>query len=472
MVFSSLTFLLIFLPVVLAGYFILPKGCRNVWLVIASLFFYASGEPRFVFLFMAEIIWNWLLGLVIGSSRSIVTRKLSLVLCIAGDLAVLGVFKYADFFAETISSLTHTQMTGPGLTLPIGFSFYTFQAISYAVDIYRGESPQKNPLLVALYLALFPQLIAGPIVRYSDISPQLLDRPVSFDSAGEGFMRFCCGLCKKVLLANNLGIVADFVFKYCDKSMLPAPVLWLGVLSYTLQIFFDFSGYSDMAIGLGRVFGFTIPENFRDPYLAVSGTDFWRRWHISLSSWFRDYVYIPLGGSRRGNAVTIRNLVIVWALTGLWHGAGWTYILWGLLWGALLITERFIIKPEEKSHMFRTVYRILLLLWIVLMWTLFRAEDIETAIFIITGLFSPGRWLLSSGKGPLLSLWFTQAAPWLIFGAFLSSSVPEAVKSRLENGNFREYMTPAYACVLFLMVILSLSFLINGSYNPFLYFQF
>ena len=227
-----------------------------------------------------------------------------------------------------------------------------------------------------------------------------------------------------------------------------------------------------MAIGLGRVFGFTIPENFRDPYLAVSGTDSWRRWHISLSSWFRDYVYIPLGGSRRGNAATIRNLVIVWALTGLWHGAGWTYILWGLLWGALLITERFIIKPEEKSHMFKTVYRILLLLWIVLMWTLFRAEDIETAIFIIKGLFSPGRWLLSSGKGPLLSLWFTQAAPWLVFGAFLSSSAPKAVKARLESGNFREYMTPAYACVLFLMVILSLSFLINGSYNPFLYFQF
>ena len=472
MVFSSLSFLLLFLPAVLAAYFLLPNKYRNIWLVIASLLFYASGEPRFVFLFMAEILWTWAAGLAAGSAKSPLIRKLSLILCISGDLAVLCMFKYADFFAETISSMSHAQLAGPGFILPIGISFYTFQAISYAVDVYRGETPQKNPLLVALYLALFPQLIAGPIVRYSDISHQLTDRQVSFDEAGTGFMRFCTGLCKKVLLANNMGIVADFVFSNWDRQMLPAPVIWMGVLSYTLQIFFDFSGYSDMAIGLARIFGFRIPENFKDPYLSVSGTDFWRRWHISLSSWFRDYVYIPLGGSRCGNAVTVRNLLIVWALTGLWHGAGWTYILWGLLWGILLIAERFIIKPGTRSSFFRTLYRIILLLWIVLLWTLFRAESIEAAAAITAGLFSPGRWLLSAGKGRLLSFWFSQTVPWLATGAVLYSSLPKVIKSRLEKGKAKDYMFPLFACVLFLLVVLSLSFITNGSYNPFLYFQF
>ncbi len=411
-------------------------------------------------------------GLVIGNSRSPAGKKRALIFCIAGDIAVLGVFKYANFFSETVTSLTSGHPVSPGIILPIGISFYTFQAISYAADIYRGEKPQKNPLYVALYLALFPQLIAGPIVRYNVIYPQLENRAVSFDEAGEGFMRFCRGLCKKVLLANNLAIVSDFVFDSWNQQVLPGPVLWMGVLSYTLQIYFDFSGYSDMAIGLSRMFGFRIPENFRDPYLSVSGSDFWRRWHISLSSWFRDYVYIPLGGSRNGNAATVRNLLIVWALTGLWHGAGWTFIAWGLLWGVLLIAEKFLLKPDTRGVCFRRVYRILILLWIVLLWTLFRAESFKAAMFLITGLFSPARWLLSAAQGHLIGFWFTQAAPWLAAGIIFSSSIPKAVTDWMRNGSKEKYMLPVGACMLFVLVVLSLSFLVNGSYNPFLYFQF
>ncbi|MDO4869488.1 MAG: MBOAT family O-acyltransferase [Bacillota bacterium] len=453
-------------------YFLIPRKGRNGWLVLSSLVFYACGEPRFVFLFMAEILWNWIIGIVVDAGKTAAAKKAALVIGIAGDIAVLGVFKYANFLAETITSMTRGEPLGFDIILPIGISFYTFQAISYIVDIYRGETAQKNPLHVALYLALFPQLIAGPIVRYDHIRPQLENRKASFDEVSEGFMRFCRGLCKKVLLANNLAIVSDLVFDTWDQQVLPAPVLWMGVISYTLQIYFDFSGYSDMAIGLARVFGFHIPENFKDPYLSVSGADFWRRWHISLSSWFRDYVYIPLGGSRHGNAQTIRNLLIVWGLTGLWHGAGWTFILWGLLWGVLLIAEKFLIRPDTRGKLFRVIYRILLLLWIVLMWTLFRAESIASAASIIAALFSPERWLMSAANADMVLMWFSQAIPWLAAGAVFSSSIPKAIKARLENGTAGTIMRPVGAGILLLLVVLSLSFLINGSYNPFLYFQF
>ncbi len=472
MVFSSLTFLLLFLPITLAGYYLLPGKYKNGWLVFSSLVFYASGEPLFVFLFIAEILWNWFMGLMVGNSTSQVKKKASLILCAAGDIAVLGVFKYANFFTETVTTLTTGHPVSLNIILPIGISFYTFQAISYVVDIYRGEAPQRNPLYVALYLALFPQLIAGPIVRYDQIHPQLQERPFSIDDVSEGFMRFCRGLCKKVLLANNLAIVADLVFDTYNDQVLPAPVLWMGVISYTLQIYFDFSGYSDMAIGLARMFGFHIPENFRDPYLSVNGKDFWRRWNISLSSWFRDYVYIPLGGSRHGTAVTIRNLVIVWALTGLWHGAGWTYIVWGLLWGILLILEKFLILPETRGAFFRRAYRVAILLWIMLLMTIFRAESFAVAVGIITGLFSPSRWLLCASQGSLTYFWFIQAIPWLIAGIFFSSSLPKAIKRRLETGWTGKYMIPAGAFVLFALLLLAISFLVNGSYNPFLYFQF
>ena len=418
--------------------------------MIASLFFYASGEPRFVFLFMAEIIWNWLLGLVIGSSRSIVTRKLSLVLCIAGDLAVLGVFKYADFFAETISSLTHTQMTGPGLTLPIGISFYTFQAISYAVDIYRGESPQKNPLLVALYLALFPQLVAGPIVRYTDLEEQLIAHPrPTWEQMRRGLRRFCVGLAKKVLLADALGrfwgqMNADFT----QAGALGA---WLGLIAFSFQIYFDFSGYSDMAIGLGEAMGFVLPENFDHPYRSRSLTEFWRKWHISLTTWFTEYVYIPMGGNRRGTLQRDLNLLIVWSLTGLWHGAGWNFVLWGLFFAVLLILEKRFIRDNSRLERVPTWLRQCFTYIPVLFgWGLFSGFGIPlfSAMFGSVGFASSQSLLTCAAFAPLLLLC-----------AFISFA------PRLPRVREWRFAAPV-------LMLLCLAALVSQGYAPFVYFQF
>ena len=379
MVFSSLSFLLIFLPLVLGLYYLLPGKIRNGFLFTASIGFYALGEPRYVFLFLAVIAWTWLAGLAIGHTENRVHAKILLASGLVGVLGVLCVFKYTAFAADIFRTFTGASLPVVKLALPIGISFYTFQAVSYMADVYRGEPAQKNVICLGLYLSFFPQLIAGPIVRYGEMASRIRERHTTAEDLTVGIMHLTGGLCRKVLLANTLGQLADHVFEANGQMQAGTALLWMGAIAYTLQIYFDFSGYSEMAIGLGRLFGFRLPENFRDPYLAATATDFWRRWHITLSRWFRDYVYIPLGGSRKGRARQCVNLLIVWALTGLWHGAGWTFLAWGLLWGMLLVLEKNLIQPDRHGNGFRRIYRVFILVCVVLSWVVFRSGSIADA---------------------------------------------------------------------------------------------
>ena len=473
MVFSSLIFLSLFLPLVLAVYHVVPARAKNPLLLVASLAFYAYGEPVVVFLFMAEIAWNWAFALGIAKRRGTRAGTALLVACLVLDLGMLAVFKYAALPFQTLSALSGVAFSAPDIALPIGISFFTFQEISYIVDVHRGEQAQRNPLDVGLYLALFPQMIAGPIVRYSDIAPQLHDRKVTLDDVGDGFVRFCSGLCKKVLIANQLGAMADMIFDPGYGAECAAPLLWFGTIAFALQIYFDFSGYSDMAIGLARMFGFRIPENFNLPYRSATATEFWRRWHISLSSWFRDYVYIPLGGSRRGAAVTIRNLVIVWALTGLWHGAGWSFVAWGLGWGLLIILEKFVVKPDERPRGVQIAYHVVFFICMLLLWVLFRAHGFGHAAGMLAGMFSPDSWALASSQLAWIGTWLGAEWPYLIVGIPLALGAGRAVANRVdamgERGN-RWRMVGLI--VLAVLTILSISYIVQGAYNPFLYFQF
>ena len=336
MVFSSTIFLCVYLPLVLLGYYICPKKGKNLFLLIVSLVFYAWGEPKYVFLMIFSILINYVFGLLMDKHRENKKRlKLMLVLSVAIDLGLLSVFKYTDFIITNINSIFNTGFDLLNIALPIGISFYTFQAMSYTIDVYRDNvRVQRNLIDFGMYITMFPQLIAGPIVRYADVQDQLAERSVTTADFSEGIMRFVVGLGKKVLLANQMGAVwTDIYALGGDVSALMA---WTGAVAFTFQIYFDFSGYSDMAIGLGRMFGFKFPENFRYPYESVSITDFWRRWHITLSTWFKEYLYIPLGGNRRGLARQALNLLIVWSLTGFWHGAGWNFVMWGLYYFAIL----------------------------------------------------------------------------------------------------------------------------------------
>ena len=474
MVFSSLSFLLFFLPCVLIVYHLLPRVLKNAWLVIASIAFYAFGEPKFVFLFLLEIVWNWALAILIARAHAGSAKKLLLGLCLSGDLIVLGLFKYSSFFVQSINGAIGTDFPLPGFILPIGISFYTFQEISYVVDVYRGEEARKNPVDVALYLSFFPQLVAGPIVRWREIAPQLSRRRSSWSGVSDGFQRFCLGLCKKVLLADQLAILVTHVFDRVTKpESLAAPILWMAAIAFWLQIYFDFSGYSDMAIGLGAMLGFRIPENFRQPYLAKTATEFWRRWHMTLSGWFRDYVYVPLGGSRGGPAKTIRNLLLVWVLTGLWHGAGWTFLLWGLLWGVLLILEKFLIRPEERGKTFRLFYRLLTVLLMILFWVPFRASTVQHALVLLGHLFSPAAWALSSVQLPAIRMWCHEMWLYLLVGTLLVFDLPQRLFTRLVPGAEQSaWVDMLRLALLGVCVCVSLSFLVNGNYSPFLYFQF
>ena len=471
MVFSSLSFLLIFLPAVLAVYYLVPRAVRNTVLFLASIVFYALGEPCYVFLFLGVILWSYLFGLLIERSGEKPAAKGLFVLCLAGDLGALCLFKYAAFFVRTFVSLTGLDLPVPKAVLPIGISFYTFQAISYMADVRRSGRAQKNLISLGLYLAFFPQLIAGPIVRYDEIRDQIAERRTTAAGFGEGAVRLAQGLTKKVLLANTLGQLADHVFR-ADLSLISTPMLWLGAIAYTLQIYYDFSGYSDMAIGLGRLFGFRLPENFDHPYAAPNATEFWRRWHMSLSRWFRDYVYIPLGGSRQGMARQIRNLLIVWALTGFWHGAGWTFILWGLLWGLALILEKFLVRPSSRGKAVRVIWRAVFLLFMMLLWVIFRSKGIGAAGLYIKGLFV---WQMSPARPLELSLWFKDMWPYLTAGVVFATGLPGRLKRRLVGEESSVRQAAAEAVILLgraCLVVIALSLLVSGSYNPFLYFNF
>lgn len=471
MVFSSLLFLFRYLPVVLALYFICPRKLRNLLLFVVSLIFYAWGEPKYVVLMLFSTVVDYIHGLLVAKYKregKLRAAKLVVASSMIINLSLLGFFKYAGFVVSNLNSLFGLALTVPKIALPIGISFYTFQTMSYTVDVYRGDAePQRNIISFGTYVALFPQLIAGPIVQYKTVAEQLNGRREDFDKFGWGVTRFVTGLGKKVLLANSAGMLWDAV-NASELSSLPALTAWIGILAYTFQIYFDFSGYSDMAIGLGGMLGFRFLENFNYPYIAKSITEFWRRWHISLSSWFRDYVYIPLGGNRRGFPKQIRNICVVWLLTGLWHGASWNFVLWGAYFGVLLIIEKlFLLERLKKAPSF--VGHIYTLFFVIISWVIFAIDDIGRVGGYIAAMFGAGG---SFANAESLYLLGTNALLFVIL-AISATPLPKLLASKLLT---RLGDRPAAAilqnAVYVAVIIVSVSYLVAATYNPFLYFRF
>lgn len=466
MVFSSTIFLCVYLPLVLLGYYICPKKGKNLFLLIVSLIFYAWGEPKYVFLMIFSILVNYVFGLLMDKHRENKKRlKLMLVISVIIDLGLLSVFKYTDFIITNINSVFGAGFDLLNIALPIGISFYTFQAMSYTIDVYRDDvRVQRNLIDFGMYITMFPQLIAGPIVRYSDVQDQLAERNVTTADFSEGIMRFVVGLGKKVLLANQMGAVWTQI--YALGGDISALMAWTGAAAYTFQIYFDFSGYSDMAIGLGRMFGFKFPENFRYPYESVSITDFWRRWHITLSTWFKEYLYIPLGGNRRGLARQALNLLIVWTLTGFWHGAGWNFVMWGLYYFAILFIEKlFLLKALDKlPRLFRHAYALLL---IVIGWVIFASDDVSVMLPYLGSMFGANGALGGMDVYTLL----TRAA-LMVICCVASTELPKRLFVTAA-GKMNEKAAFTVKSVLTLTLLaLSVVFLIGDSYNPFLYFRF
>jgi len=466
MVFSSTIFLCVYLPLVLLGYYICPKKGKNLFLLIVSLIFYAWGEPKYVFLMIFSILVNYVFGLLMDKHRENKKRlKLLLVISVIIDLGLLSVFKYTDFIITNINSVFGAGFDLLNIALPIGISFYTFQAMSYTIDVYRDDvRVQRNLIDFGMYITMFPQLIAGPIVRYSDVQDQLAVRNVTTADFSEGIMRFVVGLGKKVLLANQMGAVWTQI--YALGGDISALMAWTGAAAYTFQIYFDFSGYSDMAIGLGRMFGFKFPENFRYPYESVSITDFWRRWHITLSTWFKEYLYIPLGGNRRGLARQALNLLIVWTLTGFWHGAGWNFVMWGLYYFAILFIEKlFLLKALDKlPRLFRHAYALLL---IVIGWVIFASDDVSVMLPYLGSMFGANGALGGMDVYTLL----TRAA-LMVICCVASTELPRRLLVTAA-GKMNEKAAFTVKSVLTLTLLaLSVVFLIGDSYNPFLYFRF
>ena len=465
MLFSSVPFLYYFLPLVLAVYFLTPARFRNAVLLLASLIFYAWGEPKYVLLMLASILSGYGFGLLQERYRGQKGAKLVCGLSVAVSLSFLLYFKYADFFLENFNAATGLGVPLLRIALPIGISFYTFQIISYTVDVYRGEPAQKNLIHLAAYVAMFPQLIAGPIVRYSDIAQQLEHRSHSTALAAEGVRRFLIGLGKKILIANQLGELCS-VFRASDeKSVL---FYWLYAVAFALHIYFDFSGYSDMAIGLGKEFGFHFLENFNYPYISASITEFWRRWHMSLGTWFRDYVYIPLGGNRVGRARQLLNILVVWMLTGFWHGAAWNFVVWGLMFAVLLIMEKlWLLKPLSKCRPLAHLY---VVFFVVISFVIFNAENMGQALSDIGGLFGAGGIPLVSAEAVyclrsfalVLILAVLGATPLLRNGLVRLSQYPTA-------GKILNALEPF---TLFVLLLVMTGYLVDGSFNPFLYFRF
>lgn len=471
MVFSSLVFLLGFLPSLMLIYYLIPRRfrwLRNLVLLGYSLGFYWWGANKLVALMVLSIVINYVGGLLAGQNRKGVARLGVLFASVAG-LGLLAWFKYAGFLAQTINDLGFL-IPIPQVTLPIGISFFTFQGLSYVIDVYRGDAPiQKNPLNVALYVALFPQLVAGPIVRYTTVMEDISTRQESLDEFAAGVTRFCFGLAKKMVLANAMGQIADGVFNQTAANLDPG-LAWVGALAYTFQIYFDFSAYSDMAIGLGHMFGFRFLENFDYPYISISVTEFWRRWHISLSTWFRDYVYIPLGGNRCAKWKHMRNIFVVWLLTGLWHGAAWTFVLWGLWFCLLLLGEKFLWGKvlERAPVILRHVYTMLA---VVISWVLFRSVYLTQAWAYLGAMFGQTTGLAQDGQAVyyLLEFW-----PEWILAILASMPWKHWLQHKLERGGTLAKETLLWfpkATALCLLVV-SYVELVTGSFNPFIYFQF
>lgn len=466
MVFSSTIFLCVYLPLVLLGYYICPKKGRNLFLLIVSLVFYAWGEPKYVFLMIFSILVNYIFGRLMDKNRGRQKRmKLLLVLSVVIDLGLLSVFKYTDFVITNINAIFGSSFDLLNIALPIGISFYTFQAMSYTIDVYRDDvRVQKNLIDFGMYITMFPQLIAGPIVRYADVQDQLADRSVTTADFSEGVMRFVVGLGKKVLLANQMGAVwSDIYALGGDVSALMA---WTGAIAYTFQIYFDFSGYSDMAIGLGRMFGFKFPENFRYPYQSVSITDFWRRWHITLSTWFKEYLYIPLGGNRRGLARQALNLLIVWSLTGFWHGAGWNFVMWGLYYFVILFIEKlFLLKALDKlPKFFRHVYALVL---IIIGWVIFASDDVSVLLPYLGSMFGANGAIGGMDVYTLLT-----KAVLLIICCIASTELPKKLFLSAAGAMNEKAAFTLKSVLMIALLALSMILLIGDSYNPFLYFRF
>ena len=466
MVFSSTIFLCVYLPLVLLGYYICPKKGRNLFLLIASLVFYAWGEPKYVFLMIFSILVNYIFGRLMDKNRGRQKRmKLLLVLSVVIDIGLLSVFKYTDFIITNVNAIFGSSFDLLNIALPIGISFYTFQAMSYTIDVYRNDvRGQKNLIDFGMYITMFPQLIAGPIVRYADVQDQLAERSVTTADFSEGVMRFVVGLGKKVLLANQMGAVWSEI--YALGGDVSALMAWTGAIAYTFQIYFDFSGYSDMAIGLGRMFGFKFPENFRYPYQSVSITDFWRRWHITLSTWFKEYLYIPLGGNRCGLARQALNLLIVWSLTGFWHGAGWNFVMWGLYYFVILFIEKlFLLKALDKlPKLFRHVYALLL---IVIGWVIFASDDVGVLLPYLGSMFGANG---AVGGMDVYTL-FTKAV-LLIICCVASTELPKRLFLSATGAMNEKAAFTIKSVMTIALLALSMILLIGDSYNPFLYFRF
>ena len=473
MVFSSIFFLFTFLPLSLLLYWMSPAKIKNFTLLAVSLFFYAWGEPVYVLLMIASILTNFVFGIFIESELIKEKRAVRRALFISAavfNILILGFFKYYGFLAENINALFNADIAYSELPLPIGISFYTFQVLSYVIDVYLGKVRlQRNPVSFALYVTMFPQLIAGPIVRYSDIESQLEQRNVSASKFGEGAQRFIQGLGKKVLIANSMGALWD-ITQAMDMTGISVFSAWLGIIAYTFQIYFDFSGYSDMAIGLGKMFGFEFMENFDHPYISRSVTEFWRRWHISLGTWFREYVYIPLGGNRCSRIRQIRNIMAVWMLTGLWHGASWNFVVWGIYYGCLLLIEKMFLKklidnaPAIISHVY-------CMLAVIIGWVLFASRDIESAAAYL-GVMSGASgnvlvdnafiyYLKSNAVMLVISLLFST-------GIFREIFEPEEISDKIRTRVSHSAAVILHAFILFM----STAYLVTETYNPFLYFRF
>lgn len=463
MVFASITFLYYFLPIFLILYFIFPKKHKNIVLLIFSFIFYFYGEPKYILLMLIEVFFSYFMTLSLEKNKS----KSLLGIIISFHIFLLCVFKYLNFIITNINSIFGGSISLLNIVLPIGVSFYTFQIISYEVDVYRGKVKASKSLIDYMtYVFLFPQLIAGPIVRYETVSKELKSRKVTLEDFSYGVNRFIIGLFKKIVIANNIGELCKILNDSSEVSVL---LYWVLGIGYLLQIYFDFSGYSDIAIGIGRMIGFKFPENFNYPYIADSVTDFWRRWHMTLSSWFRDYVYIPLGGNRVSTIKHIRNILVVWMLTGLWHGASWNFIIWGLYFGIILIIEKYFLNKilEKLPKVIRSIYTMLI---VMISFIIFSSDDMSSALTVIKGLFSFNSLKFSNN---FIIYYIRSYGVILVGGLVLSTPLIKNVINKLKENKTLEYIINIFEVIVIVLILVVItSMLIDSSYNPFLYFRF
>ena len=468
MVFSSMTFLFAFLPLTLLAYYAVPKKAKNLVIMITGFLFYAWGEPLYVLLMLLTVAIDYASGLLLDKFDNDQKKRLTvLIVSVILNLAFLGVFKYTSFIVTNINNIFGTAIVDPELPLPIGISFYTFQAMSYVIDLYRREiKVQKSFVSFAGYVTLFPQLIAGPIVLYSDVEKELYDREITYSKIGDGVSIFIRGMAKKVLLANTIGAVWTLV-KAMDYGTLPAATAWIGILCFTFQIYYDFSGYSDMAIGMGKMLGFNFPPNFDHPYLSKSITEFWRRWHMTLGGWFRSYVYIPLGGNRVSKWKHVRNILVVWMLTGLWHGASWNFVFWGLYFGIILLIEKFFLKKwlEKLPSFFQWLYAFIL---VVFGWVLFEMPSIETIGSFFAAMFG----LNGAGFADTQSVWLVVSnITVIVLSAICATNLPRKL-FRAAHSRWQHAANGTRLTVELVLLFICLCYLVTSTYNPFLYFNF